>query len=50
VQLETRLGSGFGLAIAKEFMTNQGGRIGIEETVGDGATFKLWFPTLEVGA
>ncbi len=40
---ETTPGAGLGLAIAKELMTNQGGRIRVEETAGGGATFKLSF-------
>lgn len=36
-------GTGLGLAIAKEVMGKLGGRIGVGETPGGGATFELWF-------
>ncbi|WP_428990952.1 sensor histidine kinase [Methylocapsa aurea] len=36
-------GAGLGLAITKELMDRQGGRIWVEETPGGGATFKLSF-------
>jgi signal transduction histidine kinase len=36
-------GTGLGLAIAKELMGKLGGRIGVGETPGGGATFELWF-------
>jgi len=40
---ETPPGTGLGLAIAKELMVRLGGRIGVSETRGGGATFKLSF-------
>ncbi len=43
-------GTGLGLSIVKEMMDKQGGRVWVEETPGGGATFKLWFPTIEEGA
>ena len=41
---------GLGLSIVKEMMDKQGGRVWVEETPGGGATFKLWFPIVEVTA
>ena len=43
-------GMGLGLSIVKEMMDKQGGRVWVEETPGGGATFKLWFPIVEVTA
>ena len=37
-------GAGLGLAISKELVVRQGGRIWVEDTPGGGATFKLSFP------
>lgn len=37
-------GAGLGLAIAKELVEKQGGRIRVEDTPGGGATFKLSLP------
>jgi signal transduction histidine kinase len=40
-------GAGLGLAIARELIEQQGGRIWIEETRGGGATFKVSLPRVE---
>lgn len=44
---EDSAGAGLGLAIAKELVEKQGGRIWVEDTPGGGATFKLWLPKVE---
>jgi signal transduction histidine kinase len=41
---ETSSGAGLGLAIARELVHKQGGRIWVEATPGGGATFKVSFP------
>jgi signal transduction histidine kinase len=41
---EATPGTGLGLAIAKELVDSHGGRIGVEDTPGGGATFKISFP------
>jgi NtrC-family two-component system sensor histidine kinase KinB len=43
-QLPTQGGSGLGLSIAREFMTSQGGQLGVESAVGKGSTFFLTLP------
>ena len=40
-------GLGLGLAIARELVQKQQGRIWVEATPGGGATFKLSFPELK---
>lgn len=41
---KSETGTGLGLAIAKELIEKLQGRIWVEDTLGGGATFKLWFP------
>jgi two-component system phosphate regulon sensor histidine kinase PhoR len=41
-------GTGLGLAITKHVMQRHGGELRIESVVGQGATFKLWFPPSRV--
>jgi two-component system OmpR family sensor kinase len=44
---EAEPGTGLGLAIAKEIMDALGGSIGVQETLGGGATFRLCFKPLQ---
>ncbi len=41
---ESRIGSGLGLAIVREIASLHGGTVGVEETPGGGATFRLAIP------
>jgi NtrC-family two-component system sensor histidine kinase KinB len=43
-QLPNQGGSGLGLSIAREFMTSQGGSLGVESELGKGSTFVLTLP------
>jgi signal transduction histidine kinase len=45
-QLPTQGGSGLGLSIAREFMTSQGGQLGVESEAGKGSTFSFTLPVV----
>ena len=45
-----RGGSGLGLSIAREFITTQGGRVGVHSTPGAGSTFFFTLPLAPVAA
>lgn len=40
----SKAGTGLGLAISKDFIENQGGRIGVDSEQGMGSTFYFYFP------
>jgi signal transduction histidine kinase len=40
-------GTGLGLALCRKIMVEHGGRITVESKIGDGTTFKLYFPTAQ---
>ena len=49
-QVQSKAGSGLGLALVKEIVDVHNGRITVESSLGSGTRFVIWLPALEVAS
>lgn len=49
-EVQTRGGTGLGLALVREIVEMHGGKVSLESTVGEGSRFRIWIPGREAGS